>query len=345
MLQSFVCTRRPHFIPPPLRYTIGTGELSMVLMALSLSLYILLVSLTIFPASSPTASAHQRLILLLYAPAPAVLMGPQLAAAGILARQGGPHESFVASAELALVSLALLPIIASVWFARRARPFPSPPGIGGLLAELKARMEEEIARSMDGGDGSTGGFNGRGRTSGRRDSAAALAAAALARPNGHGACGKCLHADGGPGAIFVETDQERVLVGAGVTLGPGFRVVACDCPQREPATPSAWCEFCRCVCKVCGGCKEATRILKASRGARGREAEGGEGEGFSEQVGVAAGVGVVSVAALYAGLWAFGMRVMAVPCHALWALSAMGTILCALHWAVARDEASRFGRS
>lgn len=317
----------------------------MVFMALSLSLYVLLVSLAIFPASSPTASTYQRLILLLYAPAPAVLMGPQLAAAGILARQGGAHEPFVASGELALASLALLPIIASVWFARRALPFPSPPGIGAVLAELKAQIEEDVARSLDGGDGGAGGFNGGGGAGGHQGSATALAAAALARPNGHGACGKCLHADGGHGAVFVETDQERVLVGAGVALGPGFRVVACDCPQRDRAAPSGWCEFCRCVCKVCGGCKEATRVLKASRGARGREAGGGEGAGFSEPVGAAAGVGVVSVAVLYAGLWAFGMRVMAAPCHSLWALSAMGGVLCALHWGVARDAASGLGRS
>ncbi|CAN0564569.1 unnamed protein product, partial [Ectocarpus sp. 12 AP-2014] len=66
-------------------------------------------------------------------------------------------------------------------------------------------------------------------------------------------CGKCLHAEGGENAVFVETDRERVRVGPGVSLGPGFRVVACDCPQREPASPSTWCAFCRCVCKVCGG--------------------------------------------------------------------------------------------
>ncbi|CAN0417966.1 unnamed protein product [Laminaria digitata] len=322
----------------------------MVFMALSLSLYILLVSLALFPASSPTASAHQRLLLLLYAPVPAVLMGPQLAAAGILANRGGAHESFVAARELVLASLALIPIIASVCFARRARSFPSPPGISGLLAELKAQVDEEVARSMDGayGNGSAASIsaNGGGGSSGQQGSTAALAAAALARPNGHGACGKCLHADGGHGAVFVETDQERVQVGAGVALGPGFRVVACDCPQRERATPSSWCEFCRCVCKVCGGCKEATRALKASRVSRGREAGGGGGgPGFSEEVGAAAVVGVVSVAGLYAGLWAFGVRVVAAPCHSLWALSAMGAVLCALHWGVAIDAASGLGRS
>ena len=134
-------------MPFPVRRVIGIGELSMAFMALSLSLYVLLVSLAIFPASSTAASAHQRLILLLYAPVPAVLMGPQLAAAGILAQRGGAHESFVASEELAQASLALLPIIASVWFARRARPFPSPPGISGFLAELKAQVDEDLATS------------------------------------------------------------------------------------------------------------------------------------------------------------------------------------------------------
>lgn len=342
--QPSVLTPPPTSLSPAVCFFTTTGELSTVFMALSLYLYLLLVSLAVFPSPSQAASTHQRLVLLLYAPAPAVLMGPQLAAAGILGEQGGAHETFVGSVELILASIALLPIVASVWFARRVRSFPSPPGISGLLSELQAQIAEEVARSGGGGSGSANGFTGKGGARGHQESAAELAASALARPNGHGACGKCLHADGGQGAIFVETDRERVSVGVGVTLGPGFRVVACDCPQKDRAAPSGWCEFCRCVCKVCGGCKEATRALKASRGARGRQA-GGEGEaGFSGEVGAAATVGVVSVAVLYAGLWAFGMRVMAAPCHCLWAMSAMGVVLCALQWGAWRDAASGLGK-
>lgn len=311
-----------------------TGELSMVFLALSLSLYMLLVSLVLFPASLPAASTHQRLLLLLYAPAPALLVGLQLSAAGVFLRGGGSHEPFVGSGELVLASLALLPMLASVWFARRARPFPSPPNIHGFLAELQAQMEEEVARANGGSVGGSRWERGSGG-----DSAAALAAAALERPNGHGACGKCLHADGGQGAIFVETEQEQVAVRAGVTVGPGFRVVACDCPHRERAAPSSWCEFCRCVCKVCGGCKEATRALRDSRFARGQGAELREETGLSDLLGAAAAVGLVSVAVLYVGLWAFGMRIMAAPCHSLGALAAMGCILCGLHWGVARDAA------
>lgn len=325
----------PSFLPVSLSLSLSVlGELSMVFFVLSLALYALLVSLAIFPAKAKTTAAtaltHQRLLLLLYAPAPALLMGLQLAAAGVLLDKGGVHEPFVSSEELALASLALLPIIASVWFARRARPFPSPPGIHRFLSELQAQMEEEVTRA-NGGSIPV-------KVEPRGSSAADLAAMALERPHGHGACGKCLHADGGHGAVFVETDKERVCIGAGVTLGPGFRVVACDCPRREPAAPSGWCEFCRCVCGVCGGCKDAARALKKSRDfSRGRGPEGGEKTGLSDELGAASAVGLVIVAVLYVGLWAFGMRMMSAPCHCLGALAAIGVAMCGLHWGLARD--------
>ncbi|CAN0076424.1 unnamed protein product [Hapterophycus canaliculatus] len=310
-------------------------------MMLSVCLYALLGSLVLFPSHSPVAASHQHLVLCLYAPLNALLNGPQLAAAGILLRRGGAsHEPFVGSAELALTSLALLPIIASVWLARRAHPFPSPPGLHAFWAEFQAQWAEEVARANGGSIDGGYGMEGSGGST-----VAGMAAAALERPNGHGACGKCLHADGGIGAIFVETNKDRVSIGAGVTLGPGFRVVACDCPQREPAAPSSWCEFCRCVCKVCGGCKEAVRAM---RGARVTSTGGGSGtgrgrEGLSDQLGAASSIGIVSVVVLYAGLWAFGMKMMAAPCHALTALATIGIVLCGMHLGVAKDAAS--GRS
>lgn len=307
-------------------------------LGLSLLLYALLASLALVPASSPVASAHQRLVLLIYAPAPAVLIGPQLAAAGVLFRKAGRHESFVACGELALASLALVPIIASVCFARKARPFPSPPSIQGALAELKTQIEEEVARANGGSIPShNASMNGT-------ESPAQVAASALERPHGHGACGKCFHADGGQGSIFVETDQERVSVGAGVSLGPGFRVVACDCPQRERAAPSSWCEFCRCVCEACGGCKEAARAMRdTSRGGWG--AGRGQETRLSNNVGAASSVGLASAAILYFCLWQFGMRVMAAPCHSLCALAVMGMMLCGMHWGQARDASTGLGRS
>lgn len=314
----------------------------MVLVILSVSLYVLLGSIAFFPSHSPAVATHQHLLLLLYAPMISLLVGPQIAAAGILSRAGGSsHFPFVASAELAIASLALLPVVASVWLARRARPFPSPPSVRAFWAELQALMAEEVARSNGGSVRGGGGWGGGGGDSG--SAAAALAAAALERPHGHGACGKCLHADGGQGAIFVETDKERVSIGGGVSVGPGFRVVACDCPRREPAAPSGWCEFCRCVCKVCGGCKEAVRATRATRtGASGVAGGGGALEGA---LGAAASVGVVAVAVLYVGLWAFGMRMMATPCHALMAQAAAGTVLCGMHWGLARDSARGDGGS
>ncbi|KAH9126942.1 hypothetical protein LEN26_007905 [Aphanomyces euteiches] len=68
-----------------------------------------------------------------------------------------------------------------------------------------------------------------------------------------GDCTECFVEDGGVGAIFVqaETPATKHMRG-GVTLGPTFRVVACDCglrniPHRE------YCAFCRRTCSSCGG--------------------------------------------------------------------------------------------
>lgn len=310
-------------------------------MALSISLYALLVSLALFPASSSAGSTHQRLVLVVYTPVAALLMGPQLAAVDIIRGRGGALSPFVSGSELAFVSLALVPILASVWLARQGRlGFASPPNIQKFLAELNAQMQEEMARanggSFENGSGGTRGAR-RGDTA---TAAATLAATARERPHGHGACGKCLHADGGRGAVFVETDQERVAVGVGVTLGPGFRVVACDCPQREPAAPSGWCEFCRCVCSACGGCRAAVRA--ASRVSRARGSTSGHSGGpLADELAAASAVGLVSVAGLYLGLWAFGMRVMAAPCHGLWALGGVGLVLCGLRWGAQKDAARK----
>ncbi|CAM9406051.1 unnamed protein product [Ectocarpus sp. 6 AP-2014] len=328
-------------LPPTFREVTMKNELSIVFMMLSVSLYALLGSLVLFPSHAPAAANHQHLVVFLFAPINALLNGPQIAATGILLRRQGPsHEPFVASSELALASLALLPIIASVWLARRARPFPSPPGMHAFLAEFQFQLAEEVARA-NGGSIAGGTADGRGSSGG----IAALAAAALERPNGHGACGKCLHADGGEGAVYVETDRDRVRVGPGVSLGPGFRVVACDCPQREPASPSTWCEFCRCVCKFCGGCKEAVRAIRGGRvssreGRRGAGGAGGGAKDLSDVLGAAASMALVSVLVLYVGLWAFGMRMVAVPCHGLIALAVIGAVLCGMHWGVQKDAAS-----
>ncbi|CAM9487282.1 unnamed protein product [Ectocarpus fasciculatus] len=327
-------------LPPTFREVTMKSELSIVFMLLSISLYALLGSLVLFPSHAPAAANHQHLVVFLFAPINALLNGPQIAATGILLRrQGSSHEPFVAPSELALASLALLPIIASVWLARRARPFPSPPGMHAFWAEFQFQLAEEVARA-NGGSIAGGGANGT-----RSGGTAALAAAALERPNGHGACGKCLHADGGESAVFMETDREKVRVGPGVSLGPGFRVVACDCPQRERASPSTWCEFCRCVCKACGGCKEAVRATRgggvSSRGGGGGAGGGGGGtQDLSDALGAAASAALVSVLVLYVGLWAFGMRMMAVPCHGLIALAVIGAVLCGMHWGVQKDAAS-----
>ncbi|CAN0271503.1 unnamed protein product, partial [Phaeothamnion confervicola] len=74
-------------------------------------------------------------------------------------------------------------------------------------------------------------------------------------------CGACFHEDGGRGAVFIESSNETVPLSPGVALGPGFRVVACDCgigADAAGATAVAageeeFCEFCCCACNACGG--------------------------------------------------------------------------------------------
>lgn len=253
-----------------------------------------------------------------------------MAAVQLLLGRGGPHESFVGWGEMGLASLATLPIISSLWFARRARPFPSPPSIRGFLMDLRRRMEEEVARSNGGVSTGQGAYGTRQK-----------GAVELEYSEEHGTCTACLHEDGGYGAVYVETEVQLEYVGGGVTVGPGFRVVACDCPRREPASPSSWCEFCRCVCDICGGSREAVRLLKGSRVFRGRAEE----MVASEELRATSAVGLVSAAVLYLGLWAFGMKLMSEPCYALVAMSGMGAMMCCLHWGLAKDDDNALKRS
>lgn len=317
---------------------IHAGELSLVFLALSISFYALLASLALFPSyTSIGALHHQRLVLLLYAPAPALLVGPQLAAAAHVYSNPGPqHETFVSPGELSLACLALLPMLSSLWFARHGKAFPSPPSIRAFVADVQAQIEEEALRAKHGGALPHSSGNNHMREGG---SAADLAREALDKPHGHGACGKCLHEDGGRGAVFVETDEGRVAVGGGVTVGPGFRVVACDCPRRQPAAPSTWCEFCRCVCGTCGGCKEAARASRRSNAADGwgpgRGGQSSSGVDVAE-IGPAGVVGVVSVCVVYFGIWGWGMKMMQEPCHCVWGLAVVGLVLCGMDWGVTK---------
>lgn len=320
------------------------GELSVVFLALSVSFYALLTSLALFPSyNSISALYHQRLVLLLYAPAPALLIGPQLAAAAhVYSNPGLQHETFISAGELSLTCLALLPMLLSSWYARRGKGFPSPPSIRSFVADIRAQIEEEALRSKYGGavpHHRNSGNNARRGGAPSDDSAADLARAALDKPHGHGACGKCLHEDGGKGAVFVETDEGRIAVGGGVTLGPGFRVVACDCPTREPAAPSTWCEFCRCVCPTCGGCKEAAKAARRANAADGwgPGRRGSNGGMDIAEIGPAGIVGVVGVCVVYFGAWGWGMKMMQEPCHCVWGLAVVGVVLCGMDWGVAKE--------
>jgi len=69
----------------------------------------------------------------------------------------------------------------------------------------------------------------------------------------HANCKKCLHEDGGPRAVFVETRLTSPVVqqvAPGVLVGPTFRVISCLCP-RFLRDPREWCNFCACRCNSC----------------------------------------------------------------------------------------------
>lgn len=324
---------------PLLACIVLAGELSVVFLSVSLILHALLGSLVLFPAPSARIAAHQHMLLLLYAPAPAFLLGPQLAAIRILTRNAAAeNEAFVSPIALVSMSLALVPVIVSVWHARVGREFPSPPGIRGFLAFVQMQMERDLA-AANGLNDESFKVNGEGCSKRASESAdAELVTAALESPHGHGACGKCLHEDGGRGAVFVETDRGMIPVGGGVTLGPGFRVVACDCYRRESDSLSTWCEFCSCLCDACGGCKEAGRAFRRSRKPdAGDLRRGGSTGEMTDRLGRAGSTGLLSVFVVYLGLWYWGMKMMEAPCHCMFALSVMGGILCSMHAALAKD--------
>lgn len=324
--------------------TIYAGEISVIFLALSGSLYALLASLAVFPSSSSSVGVlfHQRLVLLLYFPTVFLLFGPQLAAVGLVFRNPGPqHETFISAGEQCLTCLALLPMLLSSWFARRGKSFPSPPSIRQFVSYVRAQIEEEALRAKNGGHLPHKNYEGEG---GRRGfSATDSTLAALDVPNGHGSCNECLHEDGAKNAVFVETDAGAIAVGKGVMVGPGFRVIACDCPSREPAAPSTWCEFCRCVCATCGGCKEAVRAIRRSNAADGRGARRGAQNGGvgTAVIGPASVVGIVSACVVCLGLWGCGIRMLREPCHCMWGLGVIGVVLCGMRWAVDREAMPR----
>lgn len=314
--------------------TSAAGEASFAFLSVSLAILMLLGSFVLLPSSTAAEAAHQRMLLLLYGPTPLLLVGSQLAAVRVLFLDaGGNTSAYVSTAALAFMSVALLPVLGSVWCARVGYLFPSPPSIRGVVLQLQEQMQRELAEQANGPNGV-----GRNTAMGKHHMEDPLVtdeiSGGLEHPHGHGACGGCLHEDGGRGAIFVETEKGSVSVGEGVTLGPGFRVIACDCPTLEPGAPAMWCEFCSCVCDVCGGCIEAVKALRRARraadGGRGSRERGSDGE-MPTRLGHAGLTGVVSVVFLYLGLWSWGMKMIETPCHSIFALYAIGTVLCLMH--------------
>lgn len=69
-------------------------------------------------------------------------------------------------------------------------------------------------------------------------------------------CPHCVFEDGGDGAIYVECEVSKYAnskTTSDIWLGPTFKVVACDCFHRYRNEPSLHCDFCRRVCRLCGG--------------------------------------------------------------------------------------------
>jgi hypothetical protein len=72
--------------------------------------------------------------------------------------------------------------------------------------------------------------------------------------------------------------RRRSVISSTVFLGPGFRVVSCDC-RGHFADPEDYCGFCLCRCTTCGGSPVGRALSSyASRAAYGSGA-GGRGAG------------------------------------------------------------------
>ncbi|CAM9332963.1 unnamed protein product, partial [Discosporangium mesarthrocarpum] len=129
------------------------GELSLMVLTLSAALYALLASFLLFPSSRPDAAAHQHLLLLLYAPLTALLSGVQILAVRVISGagrglnpQGG--DDVMPWGALGMAVILLAPLCTSAFLARRARPFPSPPTIRGLMDQLRDQWQAEVRKAM-----------------------------------------------------------------------------------------------------------------------------------------------------------------------------------------------------
>ncbi|CAN0004384.1 unnamed protein product, partial [Choristocarpus tenellus] len=295
-------------------------------MLLSGLLYALLASFMLFPSRRPAAAAHQRFLLIIYAPLPPLLIGLHVVAVKVLggydlSSHWGMSQTYKPTGDLANAIFLLTPLCLSALLARCAQVFPSPPSVLSLWAKVQAQIESEVKSRQGGKNGTNGDWQGtRASTNSGH--------VPHARLNGHGSCDACLHEDGGVGAMYTETDIGRITLSGGVSLGPGFRVLVCNCPIRDRSTPALWCEFCLCCCKVCGGEKEAARVWSSG--------DEGWGPGRSDKSetgmpGPGAGLGAVAVLVLYLCLWLAGLRLIATPCHCLSLLSCVAILLCAIH--------------
>jgi hypothetical protein len=112
--------------------------------------------------------------------------------------------------------------------------------------------------------------------------------------------------------------RRRSVISSTVFLGPGFRVVSCDC-RGHFADPEDYCGFCLCRCTTCGGSPVGRALSSyASRAAYGSGA--GEGE-LARVAWMAMVVGLVVLAGggLVTGLEA--------PYRCLYCLAAAGAAL------------------
>jgi hypothetical protein len=242
-----------------------------------------LVSFLVAPSALPHVARYQRLLLLLYLPALPLSLGLAWVAGEVLVRGARFSPEFVSAPRVLLACAVLLPI---------------------LCCSILGRMGRSCFGSGEGGSSEPSVPSSRRVTS-----------------SSHGQCDACFHEDGGKGALFVETDRGCVSVGGGVTIGPGFRVVACDCMQRwdrlRQRAPRL-CRFCRCVCTTCGGGGQADPAA----------ADGGLGGILDCLPHRALRIGIGACA--LASLPLVALRLLAAPYECMYLMSALAAGLCVL---------------
>ena len=165
----------------------------------------------------------------------------------------------------------------------------------------------------------------------------------------HASCDACVHEEGGVGALYRDVSESGSPVAPGVWIGTTFRVVSCDCWERQRRAAAAEarraaaaaasatrgaasaaaaaaapkfqpCEYCACVCLACGGDAQAADAASIAAAAAAISRMSGRPTGSSTASGATAGAHDSLSAALSSALsalarvplltWGVGWRLL-----------------------------------